>query len=185
MPTTPVLIYEWLNKTFFRNHAAHHFCHKNVQQKNKGCVLPPSAKSKHFGSPPFPLAFNSVSSSNFRAASTAPFCTGSVIPIIVRGCPQTWRRIHLLWACFLPFGSAQVQWQRRSVPPCWRDTRALCTRSSLTSQWWSTSTRWTFLMGWTGRWITEPSFTLTACPTRWMPLIMTSKLEKLVWMAVF
>lgn len=120
-----------------------------------------------------------------EAASTAPFCSGLVIPIIVRGCLQTWRRIHLLWACFLPFGSAQVQWQRRSVPPCWRDTRALCTHCSPTSQWWSTSTRWTFLMGSTGHWITEPSFTLTACPTRWMPLIMTSKLEKLVWMAVF
>lgn len=120
-----------------------------------------------------------------EALSTVPFYAGSVVIIIVRGCPQAWRRVHSLWTCFLPFGSAQVQWERRFVPPCWRDARALCTPSSPTSQWWSTLTRWTFLMGWTGRWITKPSSTLTACPTRWMLLIMTSKLEKLVWVVVF
>lgn len=116
-----------------------------------------------------------------EAPCTAPFCVGGVITITVRG----WRRVHMLRTCFLPFGSAQVQWQRRFVLLCWRDTRALCTRSSPTSQWWNTLTRWTFLTGWTGHWITEPSSTLTACPTRWMPLIMTSKLEKSVGMVVF
>lgn len=184
MLTTPFLVFEWLNKTFNRNHTAHHFCHSSTKHL-KGCVLSSSAKSKQFWNLPISFAFNSVSFPNFQSLHTAPFYVGSAVITIARGFHQTQGRAHSLSPCFFLFGSAQVRWLRRFDLLCWKDTRALCIRSSPTTQWWSTLIRWTFLTGWTGHWITKPSFTLTACPTQWMPLIMTSKLEKLVWIVVF
>ncbi|NXU80919.1 RGN protein, partial [Oreotrochilus melanogaster] len=48
-----------------------------------------------------------VSSPNIQSPCTAPFCVGSVVIIVVRGCHQTWRSAHscplklhsLLWLC--------------------------------------------------------------------------------------
>lgn len=186
MLATPVLIYEWLNKTFCRNHAAHHFCPRNVQQKNKSCVLSPSAKSKHFENTPFSFPFDSVSSPNFRSPLHCPLLRWQCghhhsegLPPDVEESPFTLNLLPPFWLCTGTMGE--------EIRPAVLERRqgSLCTRFSPASQWWSTLTRWTFLMGWTGRWITKPSSTLTACPTRWMLLIMTSKLEKLVWVVVF